>query len=85
MTFPILVQPNWKQERRIFRNRVIQFALFIMLQLVGLYTFPLWAFGVIVAFGVVMTSSNAWGIYKQWQPLPTLNLVVRPALYALSS
>jgi diguanylate cyclase (GGDEF)-like protein len=76
MTFPILVQPNWRQEKRIFRNRVIQFTLFIVLQLVGLYTFPGWAFAVIIAFGVLMTISNAWGIYQQWQPLPTLNLVV---------
>ncbi len=75
MTFPILVQPNWKQESRIFRNRVIQFILFIVLQLAGLYAFPAWAFGVVVAYGVLSTSLNAWGIYKTWQPLPSLNLV----------
>jgi diguanylate cyclase (GGDEF)-like protein len=75
MIFPILVQPNWTQERRIYRNRVIQFALFTVLQLVGLYTFPAWAFGVIVTYGVISTSLNAWGIYKMWSPLPSLNLV----------
>lgn len=75
MTFPILVQPNWKQERRIFRNRIIQFALFILFQLFGLYTFPAWAFGLLVAYGVLITSLNAWGIYTSWQPLPSLNLV----------
>jgi diguanylate cyclase (GGDEF)-like protein len=75
MTFPILVQPNWKQEKRIFRNRVIQFALFITLQVAGLYTFPTWAFGIILGYGSFITSLNAWGIYKTWQPLPSLNLI----------
>jgi diguanylate cyclase (GGDEF)-like protein len=86
MAFPVLVQPNWKQERRIFRNRVIQFALFIVLQLLGLYTFPRWVFGVILAFGVLMVVVNSWGIYARWQPLPTVNLFVDQlfTLFALS-
>jgi diguanylate cyclase (GGDEF)-like protein len=75
MTFPLLVQPNWKQERRIFRNRVIQFVLFVILQLLGLYAFPGWVFGVIIVYGVFNTTLNAWGIYKTWQPLASLNLV----------
>jgi diguanylate cyclase (GGDEF)-like protein len=79
MAFPVLVQPNWKQERRIFRNRVIQFALFVVLQLLGLYSFPGWAFGVIIAFGIFVTVSNAWGIRAQWHLLPTLNLFVDQA------
>lgn len=75
MTFPILVQPNWKQERRIFRNRLIQFALFVVLQLSGIYTLPAWVFGTIIAYGVFITAVNAWGITTSWQPLPSLNLV----------
>jgi diguanylate cyclase (GGDEF)-like protein len=75
MTLPILVQPNWKQERLIFRNRILQFVLFVLFQLIGLYTLPPWAFGLLVIYGVLITLLNAWGIRVLWQPLPTLNLV----------
>ncbi len=75
MTFPILVQPNWKQERRIFRNRVIQFVVFVSLQLVGLYLLPTWAFGVVIAYGIFITLLNVWGISRMWLPLPSLNLI----------
>jgi diguanylate cyclase (GGDEF)-like protein len=75
MTFPILVQPNWKQERRIFRNRILQFALFVLFQIVGVYTLPSWAFVLLIIYGVFVTSMNAWGIRTLWQPLPTLNLI----------
>jgi diguanylate cyclase (GGDEF)-like protein len=75
MTFPILMQPNWKQERRIFRNRILQFALFILFQIVGIYTLPRWAFVLLLLYGVFVTTINAWGIRAAWQPLPTLNLL----------
>jgi diguanylate cyclase (GGDEF)-like protein len=75
MVIPALVQPNWKQEKRFFRNRLIQFGLFVLLQLVGLYTFPTWAFALIIVYGIFITTINAWGIRTAWQPLPTLNLL----------
>jgi diguanylate cyclase (GGDEF)-like protein len=74
MPFPILVQPNWKQEKRIFRNRLIQFAFFILLKLLGVYTLPAWAFALLIGYGIFITTVNAWGIRATWQPLPTLNL-----------
>jgi diguanylate cyclase (GGDEF)-like protein len=76
MTFPMLVQPNWKQERRIFRNRIIQFSVFVVLQSAGIYTVPIWTFGVIVAYSLLSTGLNAWGISKTWHPLPSVNLVL---------
>lgn len=75
MTLPVLVQPNWKQERRIFRNRILQFALFILFQVVGIYTLPRWAFSLLLIYGVFVAGINAWGIRRAWQPLPTLNLL----------
>jgi diguanylate cyclase (GGDEF)-like protein len=74
MTFPLLVQPNWKQERRIFRNRLIQYILLIFLDLIGVYTLPNWALLVLICYGFFILPLNAWAIRTSWQPLPTINL-----------
>lgn len=80
MTFPILVRPNWKQERRFFRYRLLQFILFIVLNLIGLYTLPGWAFTVLVVYGAILLPFNIWGIRTSYPLLPTLNLLGDQAL-----
>lgn len=80
MTFPILVRPNWKQERRFFRYRLLQFILFILLNLIGLYTLPPWAFIVLVIYGAVILSFNIWAIRTSYPLLPTINLLGDQAL-----
>jgi diguanylate cyclase (GGDEF)-like protein len=72
---PALVQPNWSQERRIFRNRLIQFGLFVVLKLIGVYSLPWWAFNLIVIYGIALILVNVWGMRSSWQLLPTVNLI----------
>jgi diguanylate cyclase (GGDEF)-like protein len=75
MTFPVLVQPNWKQEKRIFRNRLVQYILLIVLDLVGVYDLPSWALIVLIVYGFFILPLNAWAIRTSWQLLPTINLI----------
>jgi diguanylate cyclase (GGDEF)-like protein len=74
MTFPILVRPNWKQERRFFRYRLLQFILFIVLNLLGLYALPPRAFTILVIYGATLLLFNVWAIRTSYPLLPTLNL-----------
>ncbi|MGL4610361.1 MAG: GGDEF domain-containing protein [Trueperaceae bacterium] len=67
------MKPNWNQERRVFRSRVVQFLLLIVLQLVGLYTLPTWVFITMLVYGGLVTLGNAWAIHRSWGPLPTVN------------
>jgi diguanylate cyclase (GGDEF)-like protein len=80
MTFPILVRPNWKQERRFFRYRLLQFILFIVLNLLGLYALPPWAFTILVIYGATLLLFNVWAIRTSYPLLPTLNLHVLTAI-----
>jgi diguanylate cyclase (GGDEF)-like protein len=80
MTFPILVRPNWKQERRFFRYRLLQFILFIVLELIGLYELPPWAFVLLLIYGAMLLPFNLWAIRTSYPLLPTLNLFGDQAL-----
>jgi diguanylate cyclase (GGDEF)-like protein len=80
MTFPILVQPNWKQERRFFRYRFLQFVLFIVLNAVGLYHLPGWAFVLLVIYGAALLPFNIWAIRTSYPILPTINLLADQTL-----
>jgi diguanylate cyclase (GGDEF)-like protein len=80
MTFPILVRPNWKQERRFFRYRFLQYVLFIVLNLIGLYHLPAWAFVLLMIYGVLLLPFNLWAIRTSYPLLPTINLLGDQAL-----
>lgn len=70
-----LVAPNWSQERKIFRVRLVGTVLFIVVELLGLLQMNGIVFGLLATLSLALLALNVWGMRRLWQPLPTVNLV----------
>ena len=69
-----LISPNWPQERKIFRVRLVGTVLFIVVEFLGLLQMNAVVFGVLATLSLTLLALNVWGMKRLWPPLPTLNL-----------